>query len=347
MKGWIKLNIKLAETENQLVELAVEVLKNYDVIPTNITIIQSGGIKTVWKVKTEDRLLCLKRLRQSLEKSLFSVNAQMHIKQSGGNVPAVFVTIDESPLVVYKEQIFVLYEWLEGRDLNFSNPKDLALSIQGLARFHVASKGYKPPGNARISSKLDKQGEQYSSMKEKFVDWKDIATIDSSQPIMSAYLKYVDSMVDIAEQALEFLSNSHYRDLVSEGSSSIVLCHQDYGKGNAILTENDVQILDLDGVTFDLPSRDLRKIIGKQAEIRGQWEPEPITDILEWYTGVNPLSEDEKEVLYIDLLFPHWFFGLVKNLFKNNKALKPSEIEEIAKLEQSKVPMLTSFIKKG
>jgi spore coat protein I len=42
------------------------------------------------------------------------------------------------------------------------------------------------------------------------------------------------------------------------------------------------------------------------------------------------------EVLYADLLFPHWFYGLVKNLFQNNKVLKASEIEKISLLESSK-----------
>ena len=42
------------------------------------------------------------------------------------------------------------------------------------------------------------------------------------------------------------------------------------------------------------------------------------------------------EVLHADLLFPHWFYGLVKNLFQNNKSLKASEIEKTALLESSK-----------
>jgi spore coat protein I len=38
-----------------------------------------------------------------------------------------------------------------------------------------------------------------------------------------------------------------------------VLCHQDYGKGNALLTDEGVMVIDLDNVSFDLPARDLRK----------------------------------------------------------------------------------------
>jgi spore coat protein I len=58
------------------------------------------------------------------------------------------------------------------------------------------------------------------------------------------------------------------------------------------------------------------------------------------------MSPLEKEALYIDLVFPHWFFGLIKNMFQSGKALKPSEIERIVKLEQAKLTLLNSLIKK-
>ena len=56
---------------------------------------------------------------------------------------------------------------------------------------------------------------------------------------------------------------------------------------------------------------------------------------------------EEKKVLFIDLLYPHWFYGLVKNIFKNNKLENSGKIEKIAKLELSKVPLLESLIKRG
>jgi spore coat protein I len=151
-------------------------------------------------------------------------------------------------------------------------------------------------------------------------------------------------MIDICKQAIDAINKSDYGLLAADGSESVVLCHQDYGRGNALLFNGQVFVLDLDGVTFDLPARDLRKLIGKNAENRGSWHSETISDILGWYEEINPLNNKEKEVLYIDMLFPHWFYGLVKNLFKGGKTLKPSEIEKIAKLEESKVALLKNLI---
>jgi spore coat protein I len=337
------LETNLEKTENNLKMLALQVLKEYNIVPEEISIIQSGSIKTVWKFKDKNGVFCLKRLKQTLDKALFSVNAQLYIKQAGGNVPAVCIDKKGEPIVKLNEELFVVYEWLNGRDLNFSNGSDLSLALGGLAKFHITSKGYKSPEGARVSSKLGKWPNQYESMKCKLIAWKEIAR-EKGKPGDQAYLKCVDPIIEAADQAIMLLEKSEYIKLTAADSTIPVLCHQDFGKGNAILTDKGIIVLDLDGVSFDLPARDLRKIIGKMAENSGRWDANKVLEILNWYTNINPFTEDEKKVLYIDLLFPHWFFGLVKNQYINFKDIKPSEIEKIMKLELSKLPIIKELL---
>jgi hypothetical protein len=42
---------------------------------------------------------------------------------------------------------------------------------------------------------------------------------------------------------------------------------------------------------------------------------ESMMEILAWYERANALSMEEKKMVYIDTLFPHSFFGTVKNQF--------------------------------
>ncbi|MCX7709355.1 MAG: CotS family spore coat protein, partial [Clostridia bacterium] len=211
---------------------------------------------------------------------------------------------------------------------------------QGLAAFHLASRGYVPPEGAQNSTKQAKWPEEYTAMRSNLKEWKEISQNTSARPDHSAYSNHAEAMIELADLALCLLENSPYFKLTAPGSDSIVLCHQDYGKGNALLTDDGVYVLDLDGVTYDLPVRDLRKIIGKRAEKRGRWAEADIEEVLQAYTAVNPLSAEIREILRIDLIFPHWFFGLTKNLFLKNKFLKPYEIDRIVKLEQAKLALL-------
>lgn len=326
--------------------LAETVLKEYGITPESLAMVQGGSIKTVWKLSSNGRQLCLKRLKQTIDKAEFSVNAQIYVRNSGGKVPGIILNKYGRPITEYRGQLFVLYEWIKGSDLNFDNPAELKQAVQGLASFHAASKGYVPQERARVSTKLGKWPEQYVSIKNKLTEWKKTALSNGSNPAHQAYSNCADSVIGIAERAIALLEKSKYSRLTEEGSASIVLCHQDFGRGNVLEAPDGVYVLDLDGVTYDLPARDLRKIIGKLADNAGYWSVETIRNILGWYTEKNPLSEDEKEILYIDLMFPHRFYGLVKNLYQNGKALKAPEIERIAKLEEGGEALLKTLLKK-
>jgi spore coat protein I len=327
--------------------LAVDVLKKYGIVPENLVLIQGGAIKTVWKLAAGENLYCLKRLKQAYDKALFSVNAQIHIKNSGGKVPGVILNIDNRPITEHNGQLFVLYEWINGNDLNFSNSADLKTAVRGLADFHICTRGYVPDPQSRISTKLGKWPEQYASMRDRMAGWKEISLKHAALPCYASYQACIEPVISMTDNAIGLLARSQYMALTGEGSRSVVLCHQDYGKGNALHGKDGVYVLDLDGVTFDLPARDLRKIIGKNAENTGKWSTETILEILGWYTEINPLNSDEIEMLYIDMVFPHWFFGLVKNLFQNAKPVKSSEIERIARLEISKEKVLEELLERS
>lgn len=343
IQGGMILDNNTIESTAYLQSLAKDVLREYNIFAGDIAVIQSGSIKTVWKIKFNNSLLCLKRLRQSLEKASFSVQAQIYVKNAGGNVPQVILTPKKEAILQYNNQLFVLYEWLEGRELNFNNSSDLCYAIKGLAAFHLTSKGYKPLEACKISSKANKLPSQYESMSKKLMLWKEESITKPNSSPHASYLRVVDSMLNLGRKAQTLIVSSSYNDLTNN-SNCQVLCHQDYGTGNALLGKSGVLIIDLDGVTLDLPSRDLRKLIFKYEEPYGKWQSRILSDILDWYTEIYPVTNEEKRVLYIDLLFPHRFYGLVKNLFINSKSIKASEIEKIAVFEQSKLQLLEELL---
>ncbi len=327
-----------------LQDIARSVLAQYDIDPVKIQVIQQGGVKTVWKVTTGKGAFCLKRLKQTKEKALFSVEAQRYIKSKGGNVPAVILNKSHEAVTEMNNELFALYEWIEGKQLNFDSKEDFMAAMEGLAQFHKFSKGYQPPESARVSTKIAKWPAQYRSMLNRLSEWKSISSQKAGTSVYDAYLKWVDPIMALGEKAVEYLEDSCYSSLSVPDSQAIVLCHQDYGKGNALLTPAGVWVLDIDGVTFELAARDLRKIILKTMENHGKWQEESMMEILAWYERANALSMEEKKMVYIDTLFPHSFFGTVKNQFIKNKPVKGSSIEKIGRLELSKENSMKSLI---
>jgi spore coat protein I len=216
--------------------------------------------------------------------------------------------------------------------------------MEGLALFHKASQGYEPPEEARVSTKLAKWPDQYRSMLKRMTEWKTVSQQKAGTAVYDAYLKWIDAIIALGEKAIRYLESSRYSELSCPGSSSVVMCHQDFGKGNALLTDKGICVLDLDGVTFELAARDLRKIILKTMENQSEWNETVMKNIITWYEKGSKLTRDERQMVYIDCLFPHAFFGSVKNQFQKNKAVKPSSIEIIGRLEMSKQEILSALI---
>ena len=68
-------------------------------------------------------------------------------------------------------------------------------------------------------------------------------------------------------------------------------------------------------------------------------------DIIRWYEVGRPMTEDERKMVYIDCLFPHSFFGKVKNQYLKGKPAKPADIQELARLELSKIEILEASLR--
>lgn len=328
-----------------LTMLAGEVLSHYDVIPENTKIIQGGSIKTVWKIATPAGPVCLKRLRKTEDEAVFSINAQHYMAGKGAKVPAIYPVKTGKLYVNRGGEIFVLYQWLEGTAIHMDSKKDdLARAIAGIAEFHRDSAGYVPPEGCRVSTRLGRWPHYYESMKKRLLNWKSVAAEKPNDPLCKIFAANVDFFVELAEQAQSLLTTSAYGEWVKEIEPDGNLCHQDYGDGNALWTDTGIYVLDLDGVTFDLPARDLRKIIMKRMVKRGSWNADLIREITGWYTAVKPLTPEQLRVLYIDMLFPHEFHNTAKNPFLKQKITGADKIAQAVKLEKQKINLLLNLL---
>ncbi|MCB2294149.1 CotS family spore coat protein [Clostridium algoriphilum] len=331
------------EWDNYL-SLGSKVLLKYAIKAQNLKILQSKGLKTLWKLTYKNIPLCLKRLNQSFDEALFSVNAQIYTLNNGGSVPKVYPNARGNFITEYNGQFFVLYSWINGRDMNLDDPKDLKLALQSLSNFHVDSIGYDPPIHAKISSKLGNWPKQYESMKNRMLKIKEICIQSPNITSYSSFVQHIDPIIEICNKTINLINSSPYSDLCNINQRDCCLCHQDFGTGNVMLLEGKGIVIDLDSVTYDLPARDLRKIIGKRMMRLKNYSIKDIESILKYYETNNILSPDHREVLKIDLMFPHWFFGLVKTLHKNPKPTNSNKLSLIAEFEQNKFSVLEKWL---
>jgi len=73
-----------------------------------------------------------------------------------------------------------------------------------------------------------------------------------------------------------------------------------------------IWLIDLDGVSFDLGIRDLRKLITSTMDDMGVWDVTWMKGMIDAYSQANPIEPDLFQVLLIDMSLPNEFYKHVK-----------------------------------
>lgn len=296
--------------------------------------------KAVWRVDSPRGPVCLKECHHDHGRMLFALGGQHHAHNAGAPVPAVLPARDGSLVVDAAGRLFCAFQWLDGRRPRPGRREEFAAMVQALARFHRCSRGYQPPEGARVSSKWGRWPQHYRTMCRQMAEYRELARQYFGRQA-GQVLPLFDHHIALGEQAREQLLASPYPELTAAPEATAPLNHQDYGPGNAVITPGGTYVIDLDGVTYDLPARDLRKLAFKVGQGAG-WQPAALLELLRWYEGEAPLTPAERQCLLADLAFPHGFHATVKNLRKRTVGIPA--ITRSARQEQEKRAALPALV---
>jgi len=332
------------EEETKLIALAETIIKNWDLTINNIEVIQ-GGMAIVWKLYTDEGAICLKRIHRPEKKALFSIYAQDYLAKKGARVPAIIPNNQGNLFTKHGPFLFVVYEWLEGRPFELTVKEDLEFIMKGLAEFHLVSIGYQPPPGVPVFKKLGKWPNHYIKRIQQMETWKSIAKSLPDDPFSQVYLQEINPFIIEGRDTLSRLLNSQYIPWVNETKLKPNLCHQDYGTGNSLLgPDNKIWVIDLDTVSFDLPIRDIRKMVIPLLDTTGTWDEEQFNIMINAYESVSPLSKEQKQVMFIDMLFPYELYDIIRERFVRKTPLDVSELTGALEYEKIKSQALNSLI---
>lgn len=336
-----------AEEEQKLIVLAETIIKSWDFEVNNIEVIQGLQMALVWKIHTSEGPICLKRIHRPEKKALFSINAQNYLAKKGARVPGIIPNKNNQLYTKFGPFLFVVYEWIEGRPFELTNDEDLQMIMKGLAEFHTSSVGYQPPPGVPVFTKLGRWPNHNIKRYQQMDTWKKLARKEPDDPFSQVYLSSIDPFIEEAKDTLKRLLDSEYNHWVSEVKKQPNLCHQDYGTGNSLLgPDNEIWVIDLDTVSFDLPIRDLRKMIIPLLDTTGVWDEARFNLMLDSYESVAPLTNEQKKVMFIDMLFPYELYDIIRERYVRKTPLLVAELEEAFEYERIKSRALNQLIAK-
>ena len=246
-------------------------------------------------------------------RSLFSIGAQDYLVSQGARVAPMVAARDGQLFVVNEGRIWMVTDWIEG--LAQATKVDLegaAALCYGLGEFHRLSQGYMPPPGAKKASRLYRWPKTYQKILNK-IDWfRQIATAYAEMPASQTLYSLCDMFAQQARDAIARLEASPYASLVERGEPAWGIVHQDYGWSNGQIGPGGIWIIDLDGVAYDLPIRDLRKLITSTMDDMGVWDVTWMRGMIDAYNQANPIEPELYQVLLIDMALPNEFYKHTK-----------------------------------
>ncbi len=294
------------------------VLKQYPITAFDIRNESYKGKKGVWWVSTNKGMKILKKVSNSEQTLLFILDAVRHLIRNGIQIPPVQKTLDGKEYVCADGVCYVLSEAIIGRNPAYTSPAELAVIAGGLAKFHRASAGFFPSSGTKPKYHLGLWVENYIKQLEDIKTYYQNDLLKKEHnPINALIIREFPYFYERALKAIEGLRGKEYSDWVNDAKEKGSLCHQDFAAGNLLITPAaDLYILDTDSLTVDIAARDIRKLLNKVMKKSGKWQPETVRDIMSYYQSHNPLTPSQWEVVRLDLLFPHLFFGAVDKFYR-------------------------------
>lgn len=277
--------------------------------------------RAVFKVISNNKTYCLKKVYYNEENLLFVYSAMEWLYRNNVMVPKLLPSIDNNRFIYYEDMLFILTPWVEGTKCNFDSIMDIRLSIKTLAKLHKCSKNFTP-----ILGSTNRVGleDYYLSINKHFNDILETANLASTykDKFSKLYLNNLDSNLSLAKLSLEIASS------IDNSNLNISLCHGDYVNKNILINNNDVWIIDFDKCKKDYCAHDLayflRRLLKRSTT---NWNAALTVDIINTYLKTNNLTDSDLKYILAYLAFPQKFWKVSRDYYKNiNKCNKNSFI---------------------
>lgn len=290
-------------------------LRAYGLSPDAAQMVSTKPKKPVWQISAPKGAAFLKRLPFRPARAAFAVEAGAYLHAQGAGVPRILRTKDGELSARVGQASYVLLSAVAGHPPSYA--KDLGPIAAALARFHERSQGYVAPPGSIVRDHLDTWRVGYRQGLARLRAAAALAR--GGHPLGSLLEEYAAEAGQQAREAMARLDDA-LPIPAALARERPWLCHQDYAASNLRIDEHHkVVAFDTDSVAYDLPVRDLRKLLNKVMKVAGTWRAEPALLAVRAYAEVRQPSKEECAVLLADLQFPHLLAGLAKKLF-----LKPT-----------------------
>ncbi|WP_180954119.1 CotS family spore coat protein [Bacillus sp. M6-12] len=325
---------------------AAQLQKNW-----GLNVLNAKQVRAVVKIETSKGTYALKKVNFTPEKLNFIYEAQEYLWEKGYQHQSRWLPASNGQPYVKSADgsYYYINQWINGKESDVKDSEQLKTMMEMQANFHLSSLGFTPSSKAKVPAMWEQGIKDYEfivkELKSFYADIK-------QQPLSkfeSAFFQTAEPMTNMAEEGLALLKQSSYEKAMNRAMAEKGLVHGDFAYHNFIkATDGDLYVIDFDLCAQNLRILDLAYFIRKVMD-RAKWDINLTYTILEEYHKINPITEDELQILKAMLHLPKRYYKYVKQgleleQFRNSDTIKQME-KEAAKLSK-RIKFLNEFPRK-
>ncbi len=295
-----------------------EVLCNYD-----LQVYSIDKARSAYKICADKGAFCLKRVSHGYEKAKKSYYLMKYLRENGwDNIAEFYYTKEGKAIVRHKGSAFYITRWIDGRETNLSEPKEILACAELLADFHSNAKGFDAPMSLNVKSHAKKWRKTFNKCLNELRKFsKHIDKLSIKAEFDYEYKNNIEYFLEEAELAVKVLDRSKYNIISEYYANERYICHDSYYYQNILVDKNGkLYLVDLESCQIDMPVSDLGKFIRRLlSRKKFRWDFDLCRKMIESYCNIRPMSVEEYEILLAMMIFPHKFWKLGKKRYIKNK----------------------------
>lgn len=295
-------------------------------------------------IKTDQGNFVVKSIYVDRKRMEFILAVEKHLREKGISIPRTIPMANGELIFLCNGVPFAMQEYVEGKPVLLTSAKTYQERGRLLGNIHSRSLGFAAD-----------DGEDYRGTKK----WGDayqeeLGTLDNWRKM---YQKTKRKELQLIHHSLDFFleaGDQLYRQLAENSLFSLMnkdplskqyICHGDFHTGNVLWNqaEHRFSIIDWEFTRYDFPSVDLGRLLFIIMRNEERWNSASFAALLSGYLQENPLNQEQLELLYLDLAFPHSMERFLRK--KLYKEMSTTQIKQFLQREREKTSYLLNAMK--
>ena len=300
-------------------ELKLQVLREFEVTAKRII-----KEKSYYICNTDKGVKIVKKTFDTRESIIFQNKIKNHLYENGfRNIDMFKLSKAEIPYVEMGGEIYVMTEFVEGRESNFWEKEEFLRVVKEVAKMHKVGQGIKFDNEIfyreeNLIKKSEKNLSEMKAIRKRISSQKKI--LDFDVLFLNNYNYYEEQL----KETIEILKSNRYIEEKECAENRIQICHNLLKEENIQQTKEGIRIGSFSKVNIGSKIQDIAMLV--QRHRKSTREAIDIEEIIEVYNSENESMEEERKILYGILKYPEKYMKVVNQYYSKKRSWVPGAI---------------------